>query len=150
MNRPTTTRGLLWRLAKHYPKSSLVVALGVAMLVSVVASRPTRDHTRAERCPLEQTWFQGDVHFSQQLELGHDGRGVWWTGGMDHDAPRLRAEFRWQSDGSTLTVVVGPARRTVGYRIEVWDHISDGLCFLRLDGDFLPDMPTATHYTNRR
>lgn len=113
VNRPTTILGLLWRLAKHHPKCSLVVALGVAVLVSVASPHHTRDQALAEGCPLEQTWFQGDIHFSQQVEFDHDGRGVWSTDGMADDAPHQRVEFRWQSDGSVLTVVfVQPAERS--------------------------------------
>jgi len=149
VNRPTTILGLLWRLAKHHPKCSLVVAFGVAVLVSIVVPRHTRDQALAEGCPLAQTWFQGDIHFSQQVEFDHDGRGVWSTDGMADDAPHQRVEFRWASDGSVLIVVLGPARRTVSYRIEPWDHISDGLCFLQFADHFLPDMQTATYYTNR-
>src|SRR5580704_8254882 len=115
MNRPTTIRGLLWRLARLHPRRSLAVAVGVAVLVRIVASHRTRDHGEAEECPLEQTWFQGDMHYSQELVFSHDGKGVWTTGGMSDDAPHKRMNFRWQSNGSRLTVVSSGARRTVDY-----------------------------------
>ena len=125
------------------------MALGVAALASVVAAHRTHDHGEAEECPLEQRWFQGDIHYSQELVFDHDGKGVWTTGGMSDDAPHLRMNFRWQNNGSSLTVVSDGARRTVEYRIESWGHITEGLCFIQFDDDFLPDTQVADQYTNR-
>jgi hypothetical protein len=148
MHRPTTIRGLLWRLAKLRPKRALAVALGVAALASIAARR-AHDLGKPEECPIAQTWFQGDVHYRQGLVFDHDGTGVWTTGGRSGDATRKRMSFRWQNHGSTLTVVADGARRTAEYRVESWSHITKGLCFIQFDNQFLPDDQLATYYTNR-
>jgi hypothetical protein len=100
-----------------------------------------------DRCPLEQAWFDGDQHFWQELQFGHDGNGTWTTGGMASDAPQKRLEFRWQADGSRLTAETGGELRTVRYEIKPLDE--DG-CWIRFEDVFLPDEGQSRHYSNHR
>ena len=99
-----------------------------------------------EECPFEQTWFQGDIHFSQELTFEHEGTGIWATGGMAGDAPHKRLAFRWRRDRETLTAESGGESRTVRY--EITRHSSG--CFLTFDARFLPDDGQSTHWSDSR
>lgn len=121
-------------------------ALGVLVIAAVVTVLARRSSTPPERCRLAQTWYDGDVHFSQELELDAEGRGVWTTGGMDTDAPHQRTWFTWTRTGATFRAKFGPTTRTVG--VHVSEH--DGDCTLQFSGGFLGDDAQSVRYSTRR
>ena len=147
MRRPTTIFGGLWRLARLYPRQSLAWVVGIVAFVAVLTTGGSDDNERAvEACPFERTWFQGDLHFWQELTFEPAGTGVWSTGGMASDAPHKRIEFRWQRDRSTLTAESAGERRSARYEIEQ----RDWGCSLRFDQPFVADDQQSTHWSDVR
>jgi hypothetical protein len=128
-------------LASLYPRRSLALLVGVVACLMLLATGH-EERPAVEECPFEQTWFQGDMHFSQELTFEHEGTGVWSTGGMDSDAPHKRLAFRWRRDRETLTAEAGGESRTVRY--EITRHNLH--CFLRFAGRFLPDEGQKTSW----
>jgi hypothetical protein len=142
----------VWRAARFPSRrvlAALAVVAAVAAVVSLRADITTSRQTEladVAGCPFEQTWFTGDLHFWQELVFDRDGTGVWESGGMDSDASHDRVSFGWTRDRSTLTAVTDGERRTVGYEIRRYED-SD-LCFLQLDGRFLPHEHQSTHWSD--
>lgn len=114
------------------PIAARVATPIMLLAVSMLAAAAPGDGPAApvEDCPFEQTWYAGDVHFWETLEVGGDATGIWTQGGMDGDAGHDRRAFRWARSGSTLTVRDDRGREaTVGYQLDR-DRTS---CILRLD-----------------
>ena len=152
MSSHATLPTLVWRSARS-PSPRVVAALAIAAAVAIVASlradvatarRP--DRADVAGCPFDQKWFTGDLHFWQELTFDRDGIGVWESGGMASDASHDRVSFAWTRDGSSLTAVVDDETRTVGYEIRRYED-SD-LCFLSLDGRFVPHEHQSTHWSD--
>jgi hypothetical protein len=121
------------------------VAAIVALRAVVLVSRQA-DRADVAGCPFEQRWFTGDLHFWQELTFDGDGTGVWEAGGMDSDASHDRVNFAWTRDGASLSAVVDGETRTVGY--EIRRREASDLCFLVLDGRFVPHEHQSTHWSD--
>lgn len=104
-------------------------------------------HTeRRDDCRFEQTWYAGDVHFNERIELRADWTGTWIQGGMASDAPHDQKEFTWSRTASTLTVSYGDQQRTIEYRIER----PRSTCYLKFGAHpFLSDDPGYLTFSNR-
>jgi hypothetical protein len=147
-----TLPALVWRAARSPSRrilAALALVAAVAAVVSLRADLTTAselDRADVAGCPFEQTWFTGDLHFWQELTFDRDGTGVWEAGGMDSDASHDLVSFAWTRDRSSLTAVVDGERRTVEYEI----RRSEGsdLCFLSLDGRFVPQEHQSTHWSD--
>ena len=122
----------------------MVLIIGLVGLV--LAARHHASRAPAETCSFERTWYQGDVHFSQDLEFDASGDGQWSTSGMASDAPHQRLWFRWSRTNTELTTTFGIHRHSVGYKMT--SH--GGHCFVRFDKPYLPVEGQALHYSDSR
>jgi len=72
-----------------------------------------------DACRIEQTWYAGDVHYYEQIELRADSSGTWISSGAASDARRDRKQFTWERTATTFVVAYGIGeKRTVDYRLE--------------------------------
>jgi hypothetical protein len=125
-------------------RRTTILVLGAAAIL--MFARRTHRHPAADECPFEQQWYQGDLHFWQELTFERGGHGLWETGGMASDAPHERIDFRWERDRETVTAEAGGERRTVRYEIRP----RESGCYLWFEAPFLPDDGQSTHWSDRR
>lgn len=106
----------MWRLAIAERQRAVgVILFGACLIVLAATSRAER----TDECRFEQTWYAGDVHFNEQIELRADSTGTWIENGAANDARRDRKDFTWVRTATTLAVTYDRDRsRTVDYRIE--------------------------------
>jgi hypothetical protein len=117
-----------------------VTVVALMMTVATIVSRPPRTNTND--CALEQTWYAGDVHFNERIELRADTSGTWQASGMDSDAPQRQKEFRWQRASETL--IIDNARRTSFSLRRRGNH-----CYLTLDENpFFYDEGGFRHFSD--
>lgn len=94
-----------------------VAVLLVGACLIGVASMSGPETTDA--CRFEQTWYAGDVHYSERIELRPDSTGTWIETGSASDARRDRKEFTWKRTATTFATDYDQDKeRTVDYRIE--------------------------------
>ena len=101
-------------IAERPVAGAILVVVGC--LIGVAS---TRQPERTNACRFDQTWYAGDVHYSERIEVRSDSAGVWIETGAASDARRTRKEFTWERTDTTLAVVYdGDKKRTVDYRLE--------------------------------
>lgn len=106
----------MWRLGIAERPLVAGVLLLCACLIGVGLMSRTDD---ADPCRIEQTWYAGDVHYYEQIDLRADATGTWISSGAASDARRERKEFTWKRSSTTLSVAYDrDKKRTVDYRLE--------------------------------
>ena len=127
------------------PTATAILVVG-ACLIGVASMSGTAQDSAA--CRFEQTWYAGDVHYNERIELRADATGTWLQNGMASEKPPVRKEFTWQRTASTLTVHEDDheddQRRTVEYRIEP----RPASCWLRFTAHPFGDSDGFTHFSN--
>lgn len=116
------------------------VLLVGACLIGVASMSGTEG---TDACRFEQTWYAGDVHYNERIELRVDSTGTWLQNGMASEKPPVRKEFTWERTASTLTVSYDHKRRTVEYRIEP----RPASCWLKFTAHPFGDNDGYTHFS---
>lgn len=76
----------------------------IAAALALFAVTAAAALTRGADCRLAQTWYAGDVHFNERIELRDDATGRWVSSGMDGDARHATLHFTWTTEGDELVV----------------------------------------------
>jgi hypothetical protein len=119
-----------------------VAVLLIGACLIGVASMSGPETTDA--CRFEQTWYAGDVHYNERIELRVDSTGTWLQNGMASEKPPVRKEFTWARTASTFSVVYDDQERTVEYRIEP----RRTSCWLKFKAHPFGDRDGFTHFSN--
>ncbi|MEO6773093.1 MAG: hypothetical protein ABI467_08720 [Kofleriaceae bacterium] len=104
-------------LRESPPIAGMTIAAACALALSLVVAERASPMTK-EACTFEQTWYKGDQHYWETLELRRDMTGRWTEGGMGGDAPIGHIDFQWRRTDHTFTAVFGSAEHTVDYQLE--------------------------------
>ena len=126
MSRPTNIPGLLWKLVRLYPAATLAVGLGGVVFLAMLM--PSRGLV-PEACPLEQSWYDGDIHFNATLVFKADETGHYSTGGFASDAPQTHYHFRWTREKESVVVETKGAQTSMHYEIGRWEETNT--CWLQ-------------------
>src|ERR1700761_6161221 len=102
-------------LRESHPMGCVAIAALTAIAVNLVVAR--RSPMTRESCRFEKTWYTGDQHYNEILELRGDMTGRWSEGGMG-GGPISHIDFRWSRTDSTFTATFDSAEHTVRYKLE--------------------------------
>lgn len=109
------------RLAIADPSAagSALLTVATSLLVYLIGVVSMGGREAADVCRFEQTWYAGDVHYHERIELRADSTGTWIETGAASDARRDRKEFTWERTAITLEVTYDRGKkRSVEYQIE--------------------------------
>ena len=91
----------------------LLVGAGLIGAASMSGTETT------DACRFEQTWYAGDVHYQERIEVRADATGTWVETGAASDARRDRKEFTWERTAAKLVVTYDRGKkRSVEYQIK--------------------------------
>lgn len=107
----------VWSVWESGPVAAAIFA---ALALAVLAGKA--EPVTEDSCLFEQTWYSGDQHYWDIVELRPDQTGRWTEGGMGGDGPYERVDFRWRRTDTTFTAIYGSADHATAYKLEPRDE----------------------------